>query len=101
MPKKYKFLSRGSKIGCKEELRNHLFPKQYKFLSRGSKIGYKEELRNHLLPKKYKFLLTGSKIGCKLLTQIRVGRSNLNFHSFTVKKAPSPECACPGLFSIQ
>ena len=74
-------------------------------------VDFKEELRNHLLPKKYKFVSRGSKIGCKLLTQIRVGRSNPNSHSFTVGKAPSPECAChfpnesvspffPGLFSF-
>ena len=29
-----------------------------------------------------------------MLTQIPVGRSNLNSHSFTVGKAPSPEFAC-------
>ena len=32
--------------------------------------------------------------GCKLHTQIRVGRSNLNSHSFTVGKTSSPECIC-------
>ena len=36
----------------------------------------------------------GTKVGCKLLTQIRVGSSNLNYHSFTVGKTPSPECVC-------
>ena len=36
----------------------------------------------------------GTKVGNKLLTQIRVGRSNINSHSFTVGKTPSPECVC-------
>ena len=36
----------------------------------------------------------GTKVGCKILTQRRVGRSNLNSYSFTVGKTPSPECVC-------
>ena len=47
-----------------------------------------------MFPKSYKFLSIRSKVGCKLLTQIRVGRSNLNFHSFSVGKTSSPECIC-------
>ena len=47
-----------------------------------------------LVLQKYKFLSRGSKAGCKLLTQIRVGRSKLNSHSFTVGKSPSPQCPC-------
>ena len=47
-----------------------------------------------MVPPKYKFLSRGSKAGCKLLTQIRVGRSKLNSHSFTVGKSPSPQCPC-------
>ena len=55
---------------------------------------FKEELREHLVPKRYKFLARGSKIGCKLLTQIRVGRSYLNSHSYSVGKSLSPQCSC-------
>lgn len=44
---------------------------------------FKEELRNYLVPNEYKFLSCGNKENCKLLTQIRVGRSYLNSHSFT------------------
>ena len=55
---------------------------------------FKEEFREHLVPKRYKFLARGSKIGCKLLTQIRVGRSYLNSHSYSVGKSLSPQCSC-------
>jgi hypothetical protein len=55
---------------------------------------FKQEFKNHISPKRYKFLSMGTKVGCKLLTQIRVGRSYLNSHSYTVGKTPSPECVC-------
>ena len=55
---------------------------------------FKEELREHLVPKRYKFLARDSKLGCKLPTQIRLGRSYLNSHSYSVGKSLSPQCSC-------
>ena len=45
-------------------------------------------------PKRYKFLSRGTQLWCKLLTQIRVGRSFLNSHSYTVGMSESPACIC-------
>ena len=55
---------------------------------------FKDELRSHLVPLRYKFLSRGSKLGGKFLTQIRVGRSLLNSHGYTVGKSLSPQCPC-------
>ena len=76
-----------------------IMTKKYQLLPKSTRsqrdiVDFKEELRNHLVPKKYKFLARGSRAGCILLTQIRVGRSDLNSHSFTVGKTSSPECTC-------
>ena len=54
------------------------------------KIGIKKEIK----PPKYKHFARGSKLGNSLLTRIRVGRSLLNQHSFTIGFADSPECLC-------
>ena len=45
-------------------------------------------------PPKFKHFGRGSKISNSLLTKIRVGRSNLNQHKFTIGLADSPECLC-------
>ena len=55
---------------------------------------FKQELKLFLCPNRYKFLSRGTKMGCKLLTQIRVGRSYLNSHGFTVGKSLTPYCNC-------
>ena len=54
------------------------------------KIGIKKDIK----PPKYKHFARGSKLGNKELTRIRVGRSFLNQHSFTIGLADSPECLC-------
>ena len=54
------------------------------------KIGIREMIK----PPKYKHFLRGSKIGNSLLTRIRVGRSELNQHKFTIGLEVSPECLC-------
>ena len=54
------------------------------------KLGVKSEIK----PPKYKHFARGSKLGNTLLTRIRVGRSFLNQHSFTIGLADSPECLC-------
>jgi hypothetical protein len=45
-------------------------------------------------PPRYKHFAGGSKLGNTLLTRIRVGRSSLNQHKFTIGLANSPECIC-------
>ena len=42
----------------------------------------------------YKHFSRGPKLGNTLLTRIRVGRSFLKQHSFTIGLADSPECLC-------
>ena len=45
-------------------------------------------------PPRYKHFARGSKLGNILLTRIRVGRSSLNQHKFTIGLSDSPECLC-------
>ena len=45
-------------------------------------------------PPKVKHFGRGSKISNSLLTKIKIGRSNLNQHKFTIGLADSPECLC-------
>ena len=54
------------------------------------KIKMKEELK----PKKYKHFSKGSKIGNTLLTRIRLERSELNLHKFSIGQSESAECSC-------
>ena len=51
-------------------------------------------MKKEIKPPKFKHFLRGSKLGNALLTRIRVGRSFLNQHSFTIGIADSPECDC-------
>ena len=53
---------------------------------------FKIDLRLLLPPKKYKFYSKGNKYKCSLLTQIRVGQSLLNKHSFTLGFSESMIC---------
>ena len=56
----------------------------------------KLNLKIQLTPKKYKFYSKGDKYKCSLLTRIRVGRSFLNEHSFTLGFSESMICEkCP------
>ena len=45
-------------------------------------------------PQKYKHFSRGNKYSNTLLTKIRVGRSSLNQHKFTIGLSESPECLC-------
>jgi hypothetical protein len=56
---------------------------------------YKTKLKYHLKPKRYKFFNAGSKRGAALMTQLRVGRSFLNEHSFSISLSESANCSCP------
>ena len=46
------------------------------------------------LPKKYKHVSKGSKIGNSLLARIRLNRSDLNLHKFSIGLFESAECVC-------
>ena len=55
---------------------------------------FKEKLKVKLKPKRFKHFSRGSKRGNSLLTQLRVGRSYLGQHSFTIGLSESPDCLC-------
>ena len=56
---------------------------------------YKIKFKNVYKPPKYKFYYCGStKVGCSYLTRLRVGRSVLNDHAFSIGLSSSPECQC-------
>jgi hypothetical protein len=55
---------------------------------------FKKYINENLKPKRYRFYSRGNKIKCKLLTRIRVGRSLLNSHQFTLGFTDTPSCAC-------
>ena len=55
---------------------------------------FKDYLKEKLKPKKYKHFSWGSKRGNALLTQLRVGRSFLNGHSFAINLTDSDLCLC-------
>ena len=55
---------------------------------------FKEKLKSSLKPMRYKHFSKGSKIGNTLLTRIRLKRSDLNLHKFTIGLSDSAECLC-------
>ena len=55
---------------------------------------FKIDIKNEIKPVRYKHFSRGTKLGNTLLTRIRVGRSLLNQHGFTIGHADSPECLC-------
>ena len=59
-----------------------------------SLIDFKSKLKDKLKPDKIKHFDKGSKIGNTLLTRIRLDRSELNQHTYSIGKSESPECFC-------
>ena len=53
-----------------------------------------KQFTNTLKPKRYKYFQKGNKYANSLLTRIRVGRSELNQHTFSLGQIDSPECLC-------
>ena len=51
-------------------------------------------IKERFKPPKYKHFQKGSKLGNTQLTRIRVGRSFLNQHKFTIGFSDTPECIC-------
>ena len=55
---------------------------------------FKLSIKEYIKPPRYKYFSRGNKCTNKLLTRIRVGRSDLNQHKFTIGLVDSPECSC-------
>ena len=55
---------------------------------------FKEQLKKELKPPKIKHFSKGSKIGNKFLTRVRLERSDLNLHTFSIGLSESSECLC-------
>ena len=55
---------------------------------------FKEQLKFDLKPERYKHFSKGSKIGNTLLARIRLNRSGLNLHRFTIGQSETAECIC-------
>ena len=55
---------------------------------------FKYHIKKELKPPRYKHFARGKKISNTLLTRIRVGRSDLNQHKFTIGLVDSPQCDC-------
>ena len=83
---------------------NSFFPKISKIwnelpfdLRNKDMIEFKIELSQKLKPYKNKLYSIGSKFGNSIHTQLRVGRSQLNDHLFSVRLSPSAKCLCGNL----
>ena len=57
-------------------------------------VDFKSKLKLVLKPTKFRHFSKGSKLGNKLLCRIRLERSDLNLHKFTIGHSESPECLC-------
>ena len=55
---------------------------------------FKISMKKMFKPPKFKHFSRGSKSGNMLLTRIRVGRSDLNQHKFSIGLVDSPDCLC-------
>ena len=55
---------------------------------------FKLQLKEDLKPNKIKHFSKGPKYSNTLLTRIRVGRSDLNLHKFSVGLVDKPDCIC-------
>ena len=55
---------------------------------------FKEQLHKMSKPPNIKFYSYGTKIGNGLITRLRVDRSYLNAHDYSIGLAQSPQCSC-------
>ena len=55
---------------------------------------FKDLLKSHVKPKRHCHFNRGSKRGNSLLTQLRVGRSHLNVHKFSIGLSETEKCLC-------
>ena len=102
--KNYTTRSKGGYIPFKYENKNFntsFFPytlKLWNNLPRELKVQdvecFKISIKSLLKPKRRRHFSCGSKLGNKFLTQIRLGRSDLQSHKFSMGFSESPECQC-------
>ena len=55
---------------------------------------FKDQMSKYLKPKKYKHYNIGNKYANQLATKMRIGRSSLNSHSFSIGLTDTPSCPC-------
>ena len=55
---------------------------------------FKQQVASNFKPKRYKHFSRGSKLSNTLLTRIRLGRSDLNAHKFSIGATDNPHCVC-------
>ena len=55
---------------------------------------FKIHTKTEMKPTRFKHFSRGNKLSNSLLTRIRIGRSMLNQHGFSIGLADSPECIC-------
>ena len=55
---------------------------------------FKLYIKEKVKPNRYKHYSRGDKYRCSLLTRLRVGRSQLNQHMFTVGLSDTEKCTC-------
>ena len=57
-------------------------------------LDFKTYINREKKPPRYKHFARGNKMSNSLLTKIRVGRSDLKLHKFTIGLVDSPQCDC-------
>ena len=63
-------------------------------ISKNSLADFKEYTNKEYKPPKFKHFSRGKKQNNTLLTKIRVGRSDLKQHRYTIGLSDSPQCLC-------
>ena len=62
---------------------------------------FKSELGFRLKPDKFKHFSKGNKIANKYLSRLRMGRSSLNAHTFSIGLSESPKCQCNSTETVE
>ena len=73
------------------------FTKRWNMLPKNVQIKNHDDFKLYIKeskPKRYKFYARGDKYKCSLLTKIRVGRSDLNVHRFSIGLSDTEKCIC-------
>ena len=62
---------------------------------------FKNELSSKLKPTKIKLFHKGNKIANKYHARLRLNRSTLNAHTYSIGLAPSPNCQCNNIETVE
>ena len=77
------------------------FTKTYNDLDKKTRLllteDFKLEIKKLIKPPRLKHLNTGTKYGCSLMTRIRVGRSYLKAHSYSIGLEIDNACSCDNI----